>query len=117
MRVIDDLAATIARTTVLVAQSRRTIAALNVVLRESQEARARSRQLFSSMEHEAPPEMAAAREQRSRRKRSKLFYKHRWLVSANMIVALRRAGVVCDIVLPDHAVVQGLDAPPSLQPN
>ena len=34
------------------------------------------------------------------RKRSKLVHKNRWLISVDIVAALRRAGVNCDIVMP-----------------
>ena len=34
-------------------------------------------------------------------KRNKLVYKDRWLISVNIVAALRRAGVVCDIIAPE----------------
>jgi len=33
-------------------------------------------------------------------KRSKLAFKNRWLISVDVVAALRRAGVNCDIVIP-----------------
>ncbi len=33
-------------------------------------------------------------------KRNKLVFKNRWLISVDIVAALRRAGVTCDIVLP-----------------
>lgn len=33
-------------------------------------------------------------------RRNKLFHKNRWLISVNVVAALRRAGVECDIVIP-----------------
>jgi hypothetical protein len=42
------------------------------------------------------------RKARKRPKRNKLFFKNRWLLSQHLVIALRRAGVVCDIVVPDH---------------
>lgn len=32
--------------------------------------------------------------------RNKLAFKNRWLISVDIVAALRRAGVICDIVLP-----------------
>ena len=42
------------------------------------------------------------RRARARPKRNKLVYKNRWLLSQHLVIALRRAGVVCDIVVQDH---------------
>jgi hypothetical protein len=42
------------------------------------------------------------RKARARPKRNKLFYKNRWLISQHLVIALRRAGVVCDIVVADR---------------
>jgi hypothetical protein len=42
------------------------------------------------------------RKLRVRPKRNKLSYKNRWLISRHLVIALRRAGVVCDIVVPDR---------------
>jgi hypothetical protein len=42
------------------------------------------------------------RKPRVRPKRNKLSYKNRWLISCHLVKALRRAGVVCDIVVPDQ---------------
>jgi len=54
--------------------------------------------------------MATAPTRGKRRpKRSKLFYKHRWLVSVDVVTALRRAGVVCDIVVPGHETIPYLN--------
>jgi hypothetical protein len=36
----------------------------------------------------------------TRFRRNKLAFKNRWLISVDVVAALRRAGVVCDIVLP-----------------
>jgi hypothetical protein len=48
---------------------------------------------------------------RARPKRNKLIYKNRWLISQHVVIALRRAGVVCDIVVPDQcANVAGVPA-------
>src|SRR5208337_4865334 len=33
-------------------------------------------------------------------RRNKLAFKNRWLISVDIIAALRRAGVICDIVVP-----------------
>ncbi len=33
-------------------------------------------------------------------RRTKLAYKNRWLISVDVVAALRRAGVDCDILLP-----------------
>jgi len=33
-------------------------------------------------------------------RRSKLSFKNRWLISVDVVAALRRAGVTCDIVIP-----------------
>jgi hypothetical protein len=38
-----------------------------------------------------------------RSKRNKLVHKNRWLISVNVVAALRRAGVDCDIVVPPEA--------------
>jgi hypothetical protein len=35
-------------------------------------------------------------------KGTKQFYKNRWLLFAAFVIALRRAGVLCDIVVQDH---------------
>ena len=43
------------------------------------------------------------RKARKRPKRNKLFFKNRWLISANIVTALRRAGVDCDIIVPGSA--------------
>jgi hypothetical protein len=40
------------------------------------------------------------RKQKRRPKQNKLVYKNRWLISINIVAALRRAGVICDIVTP-----------------
>jgi hypothetical protein len=48
--------------------------------------------------------MKPATDQRKARvhpKHNKLFYKNRWLLSQHLVIALRRAGVVCDIVVAD----------------
>jgi hypothetical protein len=44
-----------------------------------------------------------SREARARPKRNKLFFKNRWLLSQHLVIALRRAGVECDIVVEDRA--------------
>ena len=46
--------------------------------------------------------MAVKRARPKRVKRNKLFYKHRWLISRDVVAALRRAGVVCGIVVPEQ---------------
>jgi hypothetical protein len=46
-----------------------------------------------------PRAPAPPRESRTFR-RNKLAFKNRWLISVDVVAALRRAGVVCDIVLP-----------------
>jgi hypothetical protein len=43
------------------------------------------------------------RKSRARPRRNKLSYKNRWLLSQHLVIALRRAGVVCNIVVQDHA--------------
>jgi hypothetical protein len=48
----------------------------------------------------AEAKLAARGREPNLRKRNKLFYKHRWLISVNMVAALRRAGVDCNIVVP-----------------
>jgi len=40
---------------------------------------------------------------RTRPTRKKLSFKNRWLLSQHLVIALRRAGVVCDIMVQDHA--------------
>ncbi len=35
-------------------------------------------------------------------KQNKLVYKNRWLVARDVVAALRRAGIRCDIIIPDH---------------
>ncbi len=35
-------------------------------------------------------------------KRNKLAYKHRWLISRDIVAALGRAGVECDIIVPER---------------
>jgi hypothetical protein len=46
--------------------------------------------------------VAGERKPGARREHNKLVYKNRWLISRHLIIALRRAGVVCDIVVPDR---------------
>ena len=58
--------------------------------------------------------MKPATDQRKARvhpKRNKLFYKNRWLISRHLVIALRRAGVVCDIVVADHS--GNVESPPN----
>jgi hypothetical protein len=62
-----------------------------------------SRTLMSQLSAAAEPDPAAVRRGPQVWKRNKLFYKHRWLVSANVVAALRRAGVDCNIVVPAGA--------------
>lgn len=79
--------------------------------RRSQALIAEARRLLERMtEHPASPPSEVREPIRPRR--NKLFYKHRWLISANMIAALRRAGVDCNIVLP-AAVTAADDRPTS----
>jgi hypothetical protein len=35
-------------------------------------------------------------------RRNKLSYKDRWLISRDVVAALRRAGVACNIIVPDR---------------
>jgi hypothetical protein len=63
-----------------------------------------SRQVESaeiSCAREDGPAAAGEREPGARRKRNKLSHKNRWLISRHLVIALRRAGVVCDIVVAD----------------
>jgi hypothetical protein len=62
-----------------------------------------SRTLMAQLSAAAEPGPAALRRGPKVRKRNKLFYKHRWLVSASVVAALRRAGVDCNIVVPAGA--------------
>jgi hypothetical protein len=39
-----------------------------------------------------------------RRSSSKLRHKNRWLISRDVVAHLRRAGVVCNIVVPDRSI-------------
>jgi hypothetical protein len=46
-------------------------------------------------------------------KHNKLVYKKRWLISQNIVISLRRACVICDIIAPDELLADA--APPSAQ--
>ena len=39
------------------------------------------------------------KKQRAPDRRNKLCYKNRWLISVDVVAALRRAGIECDIVV------------------
>ena len=52
------------------------------------------------MQKNADPHATAQRKQKKQPKRSKLHYKNRWLISVNVVAALRRAGIDCDIIAP-----------------
>jgi hypothetical protein len=41
------------------------------------------------------------KEQQKRTSRNKLLYKNRWLISRHLVTHLRRAGVVCNIIVPE----------------
>jgi hypothetical protein len=45
---------------------------------------------------------AKIEEPRRRPKRNKLSYKNRWLISRHLVMHLQRAGVVCDIIVPEN---------------
>ena len=47
------------------------------------------------------PGPVAQRRRKRPPKRNKLVYKDRWLISVNIVAALRRAGIVCDIIAPE----------------
>jgi hypothetical protein len=89
-------------------------------LAELQKETARSRQLLAESRRllarsaaAAPPEATPPR--RKRPKRNKLSFKNRWLVAADVFAALRRAGVACDIIVPDpddRALSSTLDQSP-----
>lgn len=66
-----------------------------------------SRMLFRDYEQRpasppGPPEAATPVQEHETKpvKRNKLIFKNRWLISVDVVAALRRAGVNCDIVLP-----------------
>jgi len=120
--------ATLARTRSLIEQSCQLLAELNDTIGRTRTAVARSNQVLERLSSlpavgivqpqrsyqtirlpiEPPPHAAGqlpvvvtyARPKRP--KRNKLFYKHRWLISRDVVAALRRAGVVCEIVVPEH---------------
>jgi hypothetical protein len=48
------------------------------------------------------PTRQPPRQQGRRPRRNKLVYKNRWLLSVNIVAALRRAGVACDIIVPSE---------------
>jgi hypothetical protein len=52
--------------------------------------------------HTGSPQSAISIREPSRKpsQRNKLVFKNRWLISVDVVAALRRAGVACDIVLP-----------------
>ena len=60
---------------------------------------AEARRLLARIAERSPSNPIDARKP-MRPKRSRLSYKHRWLVARDVVVALRRAGVDCNIVVP-----------------
>jgi hypothetical protein len=70
-------------------------------IERSQNTIARSQQVLARGRAQAP-EPQVTQPLRKRPKRNKLAFKNRWLISANVVAALRRAGVDCSIVVPDE---------------
>jgi hypothetical protein len=58
--------------------------------------------LVSKEEPEKPPN------------RNKLHYKNRWLISRHLVTHLRRAGVVCNIIVPENI---GLSSDGAMSPG
>jgi hypothetical protein len=80
------------------AHSRRLRAECRALVEQSRAAREARQRLSVRTTEPHPFAVLSGR----RPKRNKLFYKHRWLISRNVVIALRRAGVVCDIIVADH---------------
>jgi hypothetical protein len=100
---IFEADATLARTRTRVAQTFETLAEMRDAVKQSRMAVARSYQVLERLSACAgEPPMVAKRARPKRPKRNKLFYKHRWLISRDVVAALRRAGVVCGIVVPEQ---------------
>jgi hypothetical protein len=66
----------------------------------SRELLAQTQRLLDAVHSIELPHRPLPRQARQRPKRNRLHYKHRWLISANVVAALRRAGVDCDIIVP-----------------
>jgi hypothetical protein len=102
-------AALISRLRESMAQSRQTVAQLREVCARSREAKLCSQELRRSRQAQLIVDAGREPEVRVRNKRArpnKLVYKDRWLISCDVVAALRRAGVICSIVVPsegDHA--------------
>jgi hypothetical protein len=47
-------------------------------------------------------------------KRNKLLYKNRWLLSRHLVAHLRRAGIVCNIIVPENI---GLPSEGAMSPS
>jgi hypothetical protein len=69
------------------------------VLEQSRRALAESRRTLERLASALEPRLPAPR---TKPKRNKLSYKNRWLISPNIVNALRRAGVECNILVPDQ---------------
>jgi hypothetical protein len=70
---------------------------------------AESRRRLDALGARAPePKIPVPRNPRRQPKRNKLSFKDRWLISVNVVAALRRAGVVCDIVVADGDAIRAL---------
>jgi hypothetical protein len=85
----------------LLARSAALLAETYVAISRGRTAIANSRRLLA-IDAGVPAPETVRPDRRERRKHNKLVYKDRWLISCDVVAALRRAGVICNIMVVDE---------------
>jgi len=84
------------------ARAGHTIAKIAGMDHRARQARYRWREILVSSNGFESMQIQDQRKAQKPRKRNKLFYKNRWLLARHLVLALQRAGVDCNIIVPDH---------------